>query len=144
MRHSPATHMLLRPVDKARYINIRGYEKKEGEDETTDLMEIFAYDTSRYSPLMREIEKGTPEIVAMLYASAVGGEEMSVKFFTRLVHQGTQREIPVQISGRRTNGVLIFTIPTAELLSGRYYLYIFAEDQITRVKASVNTTFVVN
>jgi hypothetical protein len=123
---------------------MRGIETKEGNDETTDLMEIFAYDTSLYSPLLGEIEKGTPEIVAMLYASAAGGEEMSVKFFTRLVHKATRMEIPVQISGRRTNATLVFTIPTAELQSGRYYLYIFAEDQITKAKASVNTTFVVN
>ncbi len=136
--------LLIIPAGNERYINTRDIaEKKEGA-EISALLDIYPYDPSKYSPLVGDIPRGTPDVVALVHAAAAGGTEMAVKFFTRLVHQPTQQEIPVTISANQTNGVFFFKVPAAELSPGRYYLYLFAEDQNTKTKASVNTTFVIS
>jgi hypothetical protein len=90
-----------------------------------------------------ELERGIPELLVLARGYVLDMPEGVVKFYTRLVYEPTWEEVPIRITVRKTGGVFTFTVPTGDLLPGRYYLYLFAEEQDTHARANVNTTFVV-
>jgi hypothetical protein len=136
--------LLIFPKTNSHYINIRGIKKEAGEKEYSALSNIYPFDATNFSPLMGELERGTPELFVMTPGVVFGTQHGVVKFYTRLVYESTWEEIPKKITAKKTGDVFTFMLPTADLLPGRYYLYLFAEDQDTSAKANVNTTFVVN
>ncbi len=135
--------MLIIPNIDAHYINTRGITKEAGEKEYSALSNIYPFDASKFSPLLGELERGTPELFVMTPGVVFGTQHGVVKFYTRLVYEPTWEEIPKKITAKKAGNVFTFMLPTADLLPGRYYLYLFAEDQDTQLRANVNTTFVV-
>lgn len=135
--------LLITSKTDAIYINTRGIKKEVGEKEYSALSRIYAFDALKYSPLVGELEKGIPELLVLARGYVFDMPEGVVKFYTRLVYEPTGKEVPISLTVKKTEGVFTFTVPTRDLLSGRYYLYLFAEEQDTHAKANVNTTFVV-
>jgi VWFA-related protein len=135
--------LLIVPKTDTHYINTRGIRKKAGEKEFSALSNIYPFDALKFSPLMGELERGTPELFVLSPGVVFGTQNGIVKFYTRLVYEPTWEEIPIKVTAKKTGDVFTFMLPTAKLLPGRYYLYLFAEDQDTQARANVNTTFVV-
>lgn len=135
--------LLIIPKTNSIYINTRGIKKEVGEKEYSALSSIYPFDALKYSPLLGELERGIPELLVLARGYVLDMPEGVVKFYTRLVYEPTWEEVPIRITVRKTGGVFTFTVPTGDLFPGRYYLYLFAEEQDTHARANVNTTFVV-
>jgi hypothetical protein len=137
------TPLLTIPKKDALYINISGIETEAGEKNSSVLSDIYAFDATQYSPLLGKIARETPELFVWTPGVVFESQRGVVKFYTRLVYEPTWEEIPMNILAQKKQGIFLFKVPTSELLPGRYYLYVFAEDQDTHAKANVNTSFVI-
>jgi len=135
--------LLLVPEKNALYINTRSNRTEKGELEFSGLLSLYPFDVSRYSPLVGELERGNSKLLVLMRGAVLDVPDGIVKFYTRLVYEPTREEIPAIVTCQKTGGVFTFTVPTVNLLPGRYYLYLFTEEKDTQAKASVNATFVV-
>jgi hypothetical protein len=135
--------LLTIPKTDSSYINTRGIRKEAGEKENSALSNIYRFDASKFSPLMGELKRGTPELFVLTPGVVFGTQHGVVKFYTRLVYEPTWEQVPKKVTAKKVGDVFTFIIPTADLLPGRYYLYLFAEDQDTQARTNVNSTFVV-
>lgn len=137
--------LLIIPNKNVRYINtkMRDINIKAGEKEFSDLLSLYPFDALQYSPLLGELERDVPELLVLTRGAVYDLPDGIVKFYTRLVYEPTWEEIPINITAKKNGGAFTFMVPTSGLLPGRYYLYLFAEEQETQAKANVNTTFVI-
>jgi len=135
--------LLLIPEDHPQYINSKGIKENEGEKHYSSLTELYPFDASQYSPLVRELHRGVSELLVLTRGSALDIQDGVVKFYARLVYEPTWKDVPLKLNSENKAGVFSLKIPADNLLPGRYYLYLFAEEPNSQAKANVNTTFMV-
>jgi VWFA-related protein len=109
---------------------------------------VYNYDTSRYSPLMEELDQGANRIFAVVRCSFFDIRQPDIKLsadlFLHLVE--TEERIPVTLSilnQHREDDTVIFFIElqTEELQSGEYTLNLSAEDNRTQLQSQASTIF---
>ena len=109
---------------------------------------VFPFDSSKYSPLIEELDQGTNSVLAVVRCSFSGIQQPDIKLFANLIHHlgDTGKTIPVNTSilnkyqGDDTE-IYLIELQTTELQSGEYFLYLFAEDIPTKSRSRVNTSF---
>lgn len=109
---------------------------------------VYPFDSSLYSPLVGELERGTKSIFAVLRCSFSGIQQPDIQLsaYLILLLADTEKNIPAALSilnKQQEEGTEIFLIElqTKELQSGEYFLYVFAEDKLTQSRSDVDTTF---
>lgn len=112
------------------------------------LSPVYPFDSSLYSPLVGELERGTKRIFAVLRCSILGIQQPDIQLSANLILllADTEKNIPTALSilnRHQEEGTEIFLIElqTEELQSGEYFLCVFAEDKLTQSRSDVNTTF---
>lgn len=139
--------LILTMRGDASYLDTGSREKRVGTEEYLSLLSVYPYDAAHYSPLLKETERGSEKILALARCrlSNVPGTEM--KLFARLLHESTGEKIPLQFSLQTTllDGTMILfsEIATDDLLPGKYYLYLYAEELNSQLKAHTNTSFII-
>lgn len=133
--------ILLVPEGNARYLNAGLKEEKETEKEYSDLVNIFGFDPAEYSPCARDVSVKNPKLLFLTRFAVSAIPEAAVKLSARLIHQPTGEKVPLDFVFTERDEVFVLEIPTAELLVGPYFLYIFAEEVNSQSKSSVVTTF---
>lgn len=109
---------------------------------------VYPFDSSLYSPLVGELERGTKRIFAVLRCTISGIQQPDIHLSAKLIHllADTEKNIPAALSilnKHQEEGTVIFLIElqTEELQSGEYFLYLSAEDKLTQSRSDVDTTF---
>jgi VWFA-related protein len=126
--------LLLKPEEEAFYLG--------------ELPAAYAFDTSQYSPLVEELDRGTEHVWAMVRCSFSGIQRPSITFSANLIHyEGIAgNAIPVTLSILKRHHeeeaeIFLIEIQTQKLRAGAHFLYLFAEDNLTHLSSSVNTAF---
>jgi len=140
--------LILAQEKEAEYINA-GVDKENGEvAEQEELLEIYPFETSQYSPVVGPFQKNTSHILILMRCSVFNIPEAEVKLSARLVHQPTRKKVPLEITfdnklrDEQGSGVIFpMDLKTADLQPGKYYLYIFAEEINSGHRSTVNTSF---
>lgn len=109
---------------------------------------VFPFDSSLYSPIFEELDKGTESVWAVVRCSFSGIQLPDIRFFANLIHHlaGDRRTIPITTSilNRYEDDeteIYLIELRTEGLQAGEYFLYLFAEDMNTKSRSRVNTTF---
>lgn len=138
--------ILIMPGD-ASYLDIGSKDKIVGKEEYVSLSNVYPYDPALYSPLLKETERGSEKILVLARCRVSDIPGMEMKLFARLLHESTGEKIPLQFSLRTKlpDGTMILfsEIEAGRLRPGKYYLYLYAEEQNMQLKAHTNTYFVI-
>ena len=111
--------------------------------------EAYPYDRTRFAPLAGSVRRAAGRVLAVVPYSAPGLEGPDPAFAVRLVAAAGGQAVdaaPVPAGRSATAGAssVTFEIPVAGLTPGTYYLYINAEDRVSKALASARTTLVVS
>jgi hypothetical protein len=109
---------------------------------------IYPFDRTQYSPVLEEIDQGTPNLLMTVPFSAAEISEPSYSLSARLIHQTTGEEILPKFSvvnSFQEQEAFIFLIEfqTQELKPGKYSLYLFLDEKNTKSRSHTNTSFTI-
>ncbi len=139
--------LLLIPGKKANYVKLARPQKKETGRKPLSLMNIFPFDSTKYSPLVGELERRTSKLLAVLRCSAIDVQELEVELAAHLIQHSTKQEIPLSFSilsaENETEGtdILLIEFQMPELQVGEYSLNLMAEEVTTNSRSLVARTF---
>ena len=111
--------------------------------------EIYAYDRTRLAPVAGSVAARAGRVLAVVPYAAPGEADPDLVFSVGLIEARTGREVPVVAApaGSSWHPVapsVTLEVPVAGLAPGTYYLYINAEDRVSKALASARTTLVVS
>ena len=142
--------LILTPGNKAAYFNIEQAKAEKDATEYDELLEVYPFDPSQYSPIVEDLPQNTPHVLILMRCSVINLPQSEVKLSARLVNQSTKTKIPLKmrfgtkLADDHGHSVIFpMELQTAGLTPGRYYLYIFAEETSTGHKANATTSFVI-
>lgn len=97
------------------------------------LSEIYPFDPARYSPLIMEISKGIPRLLAVLRCTAFGIQKPELKLSASLAHSLSGEKIPLVVSileqsQDQNTQIFLIELKIGELQPGKYYLHMFADE----------------
>jgi len=141
--------LLLTPQGNAIFVNAGDRTIKEGEKEHSALANLYSFNPTQCSPLLGELVRGS-KLLIKFRCSIAKTSEAEIKLFARLMHKSSGKEIPVAFNFddklknvRDNTGILSLELQTDNLLEGKYFLYLFAEDIKTQLKSLTTTSFTV-
>ncbi len=110
----------------------------------------FASDSSQYFPVVEQLAQGTDRVLALVRCSFSGILQPDIKLFANLMRHSPDgvQKVPVTLLTldiTQLDGMMIFLLELQmeELSSGEYFLYVFANENITQARSGVNTNFLV-
>jgi hypothetical protein len=136
--------LLLIPNKKGHYIKV---SKKETKRESNSLIDIYPFDSTRYSPLIDELDPGISKLRAVVKCSIADIKEPEVEFLAYLSQSSTGPNIPLSISilsaenATEQMDILLIEFQIPELPSGEYRLNLIAEEITTKSRSHVSRTF---
>jgi len=135
--HSP---LVLVPSANIHYIHADHEERKDRE-ENDALLRVYPFDPNQYSPLLGKARRGVSEIMILVPYSVFGIPEERIKLYASCVDQKTGEKIPAVFSYNKRDGVFFLKLQTDKLGPGTYFVYVFAEEIHTQLKAHTRTQF---
>jgi len=109
---------------------------------------VFPFDSSLYSPIVEELDRGTESVWAVVRCSFYGIEQPDIRLLANLIHHlaGARETIPITTSilnryREDETEIYLIELHAAGLQAGEYFLYLFAEDTQTKSRSRANTTF---
>ncbi len=137
--------LLLVPEKKAQYFEESDKNKKES---TLSLSNIYSFDSTQYAPIVDSINKEITRIYAGVRCLTKDNTVSEIQFSAHLLHISSGKKIPIspfilnQIQ-ELDSQIFLLELPIGELQSGKYSLYLLAEEITTQSKSHVNTTFTI-
>ncbi len=137
------TPLLLIPNKKGHYIKV---SKKGAKRESTSLISIYPFDSTRYSPLIEELDSEISKLWAVIKCSIADIKEPEIEFSAYLTQSSTEQDIPLIISILNAENVteqtdiLLIEFQLPELPSGEYRLNLIAEEITTKSRSQVSRT----
>ena len=108
----------------------------------------FPFDRTKYTPLLEDLEAGTPCLYALIHCSGGGLEKPEIRLLVNLLKSQAEETkalaVPISIverRGERDMEIFLLRIQTEGLEAGEYILYLFAEELTTGAKSQANTSF---
>jgi VWFA-related protein len=139
--HSP---LLLAPDSRTAYLDAAGAVKAG----VPGWRDVYAFDRSRYGPLIGNLAPGTPGILAVVPYSVARLADPKVTLSAYLINAGTGERLPVSfyLQGRSRLGaseaqLLEFSLDRVP--PGAYHLYVHAEDGSSGARAHTRLRLVV-
>lgn len=139
--------LLLVPGMEAHYLCSKKEEGK-AESEILIVRKLNPFVSIDSSPIVRELNKGAPGILARVRCTHVGVEHPDVKFEVSLFHQESNQTIPIPLSvaASKKEGradVVCLELQMPELQLGNYTLRIIAEAESTGAKSQTEASFAI-
>lgn len=138
------TPLLLIPDKKGHYIKV---SKKETRRESASLINIYPFDSTRYLPLIEELDPEISKLRAVVKCLIIDIKEPEVEFSAYLIQSSTEQNIPLSISiltaekDTEETDILLIEFQIPELPSGEYCLNLIAEEITTKSRFHVTRTF---
>lgn len=139
--------LLLIPGRKANYVKFSKPQKKDTGRESLSLISIFPFNSTKYSPLIEELDQGTSKLYAVLRCSIIDIQEPEVELTAHLIQHSTKQEIPLSFSilsaenQKEKTDILLIEFQMPELLAGEYSLNLMAEEMTTKSRSSITRAF---
>ena len=139
-----ATPLLLAPKSHFSYIESEAVTKT-----AFALSDIYPFERSLYSPSIGDIPAGASKIYALLPVTAVGLVQPAVSIAAGLIDAATGKKIELNSSiiHRLTRGDLeieFLEMSLEGIPPGKYLLYLYAEDAISKAVAFTRTDLVIS
>ena len=139
--------LLIIPEKKSYYLNlIKVKEKKKKKEETLSLADIYPFLSNEHSPLVGDLEQGTPKLLAVVRSSVVDIQDPDIELTAFLFDYELTEKTPLPFTilaseEQRGTDVLLFELQLPEMKPGQYFIKITAEERKTGAKAETSQTF---
>jgi VWFA-related protein len=125
------------------YINVSGRDKVVP-GAAVSLFQVFPFPPKEFVPLVGDLKPGTASLYAVLRSSEKGVEDSDLGISAWLVPDGSAEKIPLAVeilslAAKEDGAVRFLQFELPSLRSGRYELYITAEDPALKVPAETKT-----
>jgi VWFA-related protein len=111
-------------------------------------VDIYPYDSSRFSPILKEAAATTVSVQVVIPCAVPGGAEADIALSANLVNATSGQRLPVTIS--RTEKIrkgpleiMTLELPIGGFAPGAYYLHFYAEDRVSKSLGHTFTTLVI-
>ena len=130
--------LLLTPKKNAYYL--------KSEKERLSLSDIYPFNSTQYSPVVRELSPQTSKLLAVVRCLVINISHPEIKISGYLIQLSSGKRTPLSISvlsqyKGQNSQVFLIEIPIGNLKSGKYFLYLFADEMSNKLRATTNTTF---
>ena len=110
--------------------------------------EIYPFDSSLFSPILKELPPNTASIQVVIPCAFPGGGQSELAMSANLVNAASGERSPLTVSrmDRVQKGpleVLTLELPTANIAPGTYYLHFYAQDRATGSLGHAFTTLAI-
>jgi VWFA-related protein len=111
--------------------------------------DAYSFDMLTHSAAIGPISRIHKKIEALVPYACTGSGQATVKLMASIVNQKTGKRMPVEVGlTGRTQGETMetarFELSTEGLRPGRYLLYVYAEDPVSRTLAHTQTSFTIS
>jgi len=139
--HSP---LLLFPESNFAYLEAEAKNKDAGA-----WKDIYPYDRAQYSPIIREVPKGSPKVFAVVPCSMTGLVQPNIVLAAWLIDSVTGERLPLSFSvlnktQRENVEIQFLEILLNDVPPGKYLLYLHAEDAGSKTMSYAQTTIIIN
>jgi hypothetical protein len=112
------------------------------------LIETYAYDRARLSPIIGELPPVMSSVKAMVPYWVPGEAEPDLTFLAYVIDAKSAARTPLTISGVERirggpQGLLMFEIPVGGLPPGTYYLHFHSQDRTSNTAGHTSTTILI-
>ncbi len=137
--------LLLIPVKNSVYLN---YQEKDKAD-YLNLLNIFPFDISQYSPLIGELKERTNTILALVRCETNNILNPEIKIYVTLINEAISKEIPLNMSivnhyKKENVHLFLLNLYTDEFFPGNYLLNFLIEELNTGIFDSITSTLIIN
>ena len=137
--------LLLAENGNASYIN--GTEKKKDEEKIS-LPDVYSFDSSRYVPLVKDLDGDTAKIQAVMRCSIFGIDHPELMLQAHITQTASSEKIPLEFSilkqsKEQDSWQWLIEFPVADLEPGEYILYLSAEEINTKKQSSASADFII-
>ena len=138
--------LLLIPGKKANYIKLTKPQKKGTESQSASLMSAFPFDSTKYTPVVEELDQGISKLLAVLRSSIIDIQEPEVELKAHLLQHSTAQRTPLSFSvisaeKEEQTDILLIEFQLPELQAGEYSLNLLAEEMTTQSRSLVTRAF---
>ena len=110
--------------------------------------EIYPFDRAVLSPVSGQVSRLTPRLLAVIPFSVPEVGEPDVVLSARLIDAATGQAVPLAaaLAGTSRHGKVetaVLEIPLPKLKPGKYFIYINAEDRVSKTNAHSQTVLVI-
>jgi hypothetical protein len=111
--------------------------------------DAYSFDMLTHSAAIGPISRTHKKIAALVPYAFTGSGQAKVNLTASIVNQKTGERMPVEVRlTSRTQGAAMetakFELSTEGLPPGRYLLYVYAEDPVSRTLAHTQTSFIIS
>ena len=140
---------ILIPDKVSFYLRTSKPEKEKPGDEPLSLIKIYPFLSNKHSPLIEELEEGTPKLLAIIPCAVANIEEPDIQLSSCLIPHSTGEKIPLSFSiisaeKEKEFDILLIELELPELRPGKYSLEIGAEEVTSGSKSNAIRTFKVS
>ncbi len=128
--------LVLVPGGKGAYLN--GSPTEKGRDKPYTLPDFYSFNSGEYKPLVHALSQDTNRLLILLPSSIIGFNKpnMSLSVYLVDLSSGERRVLPLSVLSQQQEGedVIVYSLElrTENLTPGKYSLYFFADDIVTR------------
>lgn len=110
--------------------------------------EAYSFDRQKFTPVAGEVLRTLKRVLVVIPYSFRGAVQPDLGLSGSLINVASGARMAVTLSAlditpSGSGGVVSLELPTSGLPSGRYVLYVHAEDTVSKAKAHTQTSFVV-
>ncbi len=147
--------LLIIPEKKSYYLNLTRVEEEKKEEkkkkekvkeESLSLADIYPFLSNEHSPLVGNLEQGTPKLLAVVLSAVKDIPNPDIELTAFLFDYEMTEKTPLPFSilaSERQNGtdVLLCELQLPEIKPGEYFIKITAEEMKTGTKAETSQSF---
>lgn len=136
--------LLLKPEKNSLYLFSRSSEESNREKDNPSLLDIYPFDSTKYSPLIEEMEQGRTKLLAVVRCSIAAEVSLS----GHIVHLSTGKETPITLSilntyHKKYSSMYLIETSPYDLVSGEYSLCLLAEEVTSKSRSHTRINFAV-
>jgi hypothetical protein len=138
--------LILIPDKDSCFLKVSRAKGGETEKDILSLVDFYPFLSNKYSPLIKELDKTTDRLVAVLCCSVHGIEKPNVKLSSYLIHHPSEQKFLLSssiVSSERKGktNILLIEISLPELKPGDYSLQIAAQEVSTEFMVLTKRVF---
>jgi len=139
--------LLIVPEEKSYYLRLEEEDKKKKtKDAAPSLSDIYPFLSNEHSPLVGDLEQGTPKLLAVVRSSVVDIQDPDIELTAFLFDYELTEKTPLPLSilaseKQKETDVLLCELQLPEMKPGKYFIKIAAEERKTGAKAETSQTF---
>lgn len=140
--------LLLTPKKNSFYLEGAVIQRKKIGEDFLDLLNLYPYDFSQYSPVVEELEEDRPRLLVVMPCSLRGILQPEIQLFARIIDPSSGEVMPLNFSildtlEEKDRHIFYISCRLEDLPPGKYSLGFLATEKKTQSQSYTFSTFTI-